>query len=144
MLLLWSGVLLAAIIAAPLASSVARPEGWFLYEAFEPFCHQQPGRSWHLQGYPMAVCARCVGLYTGLLLATLLGVRCGSGAIGIGAALLGASWAVEFTALAIVSDSIRFVTGLVLGFSAGAALPAWEPRAYRHRDGPGPQPAAAS
>lgn len=128
MLLLWSAAMLAAILAAPLAVSAARPEGWFLYQAFEPFCHQQAGRSWHLQGYPMAVCARCVGVYSGLLLAPFLGLRLGARTIAIALALLGASWAAEFTGLAAVSDTIRFVTGLLLGFSAGSVVLAWAPR----------------
>ena len=85
-LLLWSAALLAAIIAAPLAASSGRPEGWFLYQAFAPFCHQQPRRSWQLQGYPLAVCARCVGVYGGLLLAALLGLQLPTKAVGM------ASW----------------------------------------------------
>lgn len=128
MLLLWSAALLAAILAAPLAASAARPEGWFLYQAFEPFCHQQAGRSWHLQGYPLAVCARCFGAYSGLLLATLLVVRLRARTIATALALLGASWAAEFTGLAAVSGKTRFVTGLLLGYSAGSVLLAWAPR----------------
>lgn len=127
-LLLWSAAMLAAILAAPLAASAARPEGWFLYQAFGPFCHQQAGRSWHLQGYPLAVCARCLGVYTGLLLAALLGARFPARTSAIALVLLGASWAAEFTDLAAVSDTIRFVTGLLLGFSAGSVLLAWAPR----------------
>ncbi len=73
-LLLWSTALLAAIVAAPLAASSARPEAWFLYQAFAPFCHQIPQRSWEIQGYPLAVCARCCGVYGGLFLAALLGL----------------------------------------------------------------------
>jgi uncharacterized membrane protein len=122
LLLLWSAALLTAIVAAPLAVSAARPEGWFLYQAFAPFCHQQPQRSWHLQGYPLAVCARCVGVYSGLLLAALLGVRLPARTIAIALVLLGAAWAAEFTGLAAASDRIRFVTGLALGCSAGAVV----------------------
>jgi uncharacterized membrane protein len=143
-LLVWSAALLAAIAAAPVAASAARPESWFLYQAFEPFCHQQVGRSWHVQGYPLAVCARCVGLYTGLLLAALLGVRFRAWTIVFALALLGASWAAESTALVTVTDPIRFGTGLALGFCVGAVLPAWAPPANRDRDGPGPQRVPAS
>jgi uncharacterized membrane protein len=124
-LLLWSAALLAAIIAAPLAASSGRPEGWFLYQAFSPFCHQQPRRSWQLQGYPLAVCARCVGVYGGLLLAALLGLQLPTKAVGMALALLGASWALEFTGLVASSAEIRCVTGLVLGCSAGAVAAAW-------------------
>jgi uncharacterized membrane protein len=132
-------VLLAAIIAAPLATSAARPEGWFLYQAFEPFCHQQGERSWHVQGYPLAVCARCFGLYIGLLLAALLGLRLEVRTIAIALTLVGASWGAEFTALAAVPDPIRFLTGLALGFSTGAVVLAWAAPADGERDGSGAQ-----
>jgi len=128
MLLLWAAALLSAIVAAPLAASTARAEGWFLYQALEPFCHQQPERSWHFRGYPLAVCARCAGAYTGLLLAALLGVHLPARTIVMGVALFGVSWAAEFTGLAAVPNKIRFVTGLVLSFAVGAVLLAWAPR----------------
>ena len=32
---------------------------------FRPLCHQQPGRSFWIAGAPMAVCARCLGVYIG-------------------------------------------------------------------------------
>lgn len=35
-------------------------------------CHQIPERSFHLYGYPFAVCARCTGIYFGFLLGLLL------------------------------------------------------------------------
>ena len=35
---------------------------------FAPICHQTPGRSFHLLGHPLAVCARCTGIYLGFLL----------------------------------------------------------------------------
>lgn len=38
------------------------------YLAFAPFCHQLSDRSFHLLGIQLAVCARCTGIYGGLLL----------------------------------------------------------------------------
>jgi len=35
---------------------------------FSPVCHQAPDRSLHLLGHPLAVCARCTGIYGGFLL----------------------------------------------------------------------------
>ncbi|MDQ3473147.1 MAG: DUF2085 domain-containing protein, partial [Acidobacteriota bacterium] len=43
-----------------------------LYQAFSFVCHQQPERSFFIAGQPLAVCARCTGLYTGFALTTLL------------------------------------------------------------------------
>ena len=34
---------------------------WF----FSPVCHQDPARSFWLFGVPVAVCARCLGIYVG-------------------------------------------------------------------------------
>jgi uncharacterized membrane protein len=128
LLSLWSATLLAAIVAAPLAAASARPEEWFLYQAFAPFCHQQAARSMQLLGHPLAVCARCFGAYVGLLVAALVGLRLPTKAIGMGMALVGASWGLEFIGLAASSSGVRFVTGLVLGCSAGAVALAWAPR----------------
>jgi len=38
-----------------------------------PLCHQKPSRTLFLAGRPMAVCARCTGLYTGGVLGLLAG-----------------------------------------------------------------------
>jgi uncharacterized membrane protein len=128
LLLLWSAAILAAIAVAPLAASAARPEGWFLYEAFRPLCHQDPQRSWHLQGFPWAVCARCLGVYSGLLLAAVFGLRLPAKALAVALGLLGASWVAEFTGLGAPSGGIRFGTGLLLGCGIAAVVLSWAPR----------------
>jgi uncharacterized membrane protein len=127
-LLLWSAAILGAALAAPIAASAARPEGWFLYEVLEPFCHQQPERTWHFQGHPLGVCARCLGVYAGVLLAALAAFRLPPKTITAALALLAAAWLVEFTGLAPVSNGIRWLTGLVLGASVGAVVLAWQPQ----------------
>lgn len=43
-----------------------------LYEGFAVACHQIPGRSYRLLGYPLAVCSRCTGIYVGALLGLLV------------------------------------------------------------------------
>ncbi len=71
-LIMWSMVLVGALffvgllVAAPLAQ--ANGLQWFsfaVYEAFRHVCHQTPERSFYIAGYPLAVCARCTGLYVG-------------------------------------------------------------------------------
>ena len=59
---------LAAIVAAPYLRS--RGSGWaaFLYSCFAPLCHQRPERSFRAFGFPLAVCARCTGIYLGSFL----------------------------------------------------------------------------
>ena len=73
MLLTGSLLLLAFIFGAPLA----RADQHFLisgtlYQAFSYVCHQQPERSLFIAGQPLAVCARCTGLYAGFALTALL------------------------------------------------------------------------
>jgi uncharacterized membrane protein len=65
-------VWLGGIIAAPYLRS--RGSGWaaFLYACFAPICHQRPDRSFQAFGYPLAVCARCSGIYLGAFLGLLV------------------------------------------------------------------------
>ena len=43
-----------------------------LYQGFALVCHQQPERSFHWHGFPLAVCARCTGVYVGIAVGLLL------------------------------------------------------------------------
>jgi uncharacterized membrane protein len=58
---------LAAILLAPYLRSRGSGLASWLYACFAPLCHQIPGRSFRLFGQPLAVCARCFGIYTGFL-----------------------------------------------------------------------------
>jgi uncharacterized membrane protein len=56
----------ALVFAAPLAEAAGhRALSWSLYRAFAPLCHQIAERSFYVAGYPLAVCARCGGVYAG-------------------------------------------------------------------------------
>ncbi|MEP7340549.1 MAG: DUF2085 domain-containing protein [Acidobacteriota bacterium] len=65
-LLLVSFVWLAAIFAAPALMADGHPL-WALiiYRGLSGICHQIPDRSFHLHGFPLAVCSRCTGIYIG-------------------------------------------------------------------------------
>jgi uncharacterized membrane protein len=39
---------------------------------FSPICHQIPERSFFINGHPLAVCARCTGIYAGFFLGLLI------------------------------------------------------------------------
>ena len=66
-------LLLALIFAAPSALSHRHPLiGSAIYQIFRPFCHQIPARSFYFEGHPLAVCARCSGLYIGFAVGALL------------------------------------------------------------------------
>ncbi len=59
-------VWLAAIFLAPwLAGRGASGPARFIYAVFAPLCHQIPGRCFVLNGHPLAVCGRCLGIYGG-------------------------------------------------------------------------------
>lgn len=59
--------LVALILAAPLMLAHGHElAGQAVYQAFSRACHQLPERSFYLAGHPLAVCARCTGLYAGL------------------------------------------------------------------------------
>jgi uncharacterized membrane protein len=75
---LWGAVVLVAcafvglIACAPLALAEGRAgAAAVLYQAFGAICHQLPGRSFFLAGHPLAVCARCFGVYAGFALGAL-------------------------------------------------------------------------
>lgn len=40
--------------------------------AFDKLCHQDPQRSFFISGVPMAVCSRCIGIYSAFAAAWLL------------------------------------------------------------------------
>lgn len=42
-----------------------------IYQIFSPLCHQMETRSFSLFGFPLAVCARCTGIYIGFLAGVL-------------------------------------------------------------------------
>ena len=54
------------IVIAPVALAHGHDSTAFvIYKSFEKFCHQIPERSFYVDGHPMAVCARCTGIYFG-------------------------------------------------------------------------------
>ncbi|MGC2235548.1 MAG: DUF2085 domain-containing protein [Pyrinomonadaceae bacterium] len=58
-----------AILLAPVAEAVgltyiSAP----IYKFFSFLCHQIPSRSFHIENHAFAVCTRCFGVYSGLLL----------------------------------------------------------------------------
>jgi uncharacterized membrane protein len=72
LILAGSLVWVVAIFLAPYLKSRNSPVGALIYALFAPVCHQIPGRSFSLVGHPLAVCARCLGIYLCFLLGTLL------------------------------------------------------------------------
>src|SRR6266850_4461634 len=61
-----SGFIIALIVGAPLlAASGYNGAAVPIYRGFSRVCHQLSERSFFVEGHPLAVCARCWGLYLG-------------------------------------------------------------------------------
>lgn len=56
-------ILLAPLAEANNLTNISAP----IYKFFSYICHQMPSRSFHLEDHSFAVCARCFGVYAGLL-----------------------------------------------------------------------------
>jgi len=68
-----AGFWLFLIMLPPLLVSLSiERSSLFLYFVFSPLCHQIAERSFFLRGYPLPVCSRCFGVYSGLLLGILI------------------------------------------------------------------------
>lgn len=66
LLVLMLGVLLC--VTALGGGLFGQSEPWFLqwqHKAFAGLCHQNPRRSFWINSTPMAVCSRCLGIYSG-------------------------------------------------------------------------------
>ena len=132
--LAWAGVvacglfLLALIYGAPLASSRgSNLTAAAMYGVFNLFCHQLPERSFHLAGHPLAVCARCLGIYAGFAAAALLFPLVHSlelakapARVWLVAALapLALDFSLDFLGIRQNTHYSRLATGLLLGATA--------------------------
>ncbi len=62
---------IALIFLAPFLRSVDSPWQILVYAIFSPTCHQIDSRCLLFFGSPLAVCARCLGIYLGILFGAL-------------------------------------------------------------------------
>ena len=123
-------MLVGLIVAAPLAEAHQHElTAQAIYQAFSRVCHQIPERAFHVAGHPLAVCARCTGLYIGLAVGILLFPLIGSLRstetparhwLLIAAAPLAFDFLLGFLSIWPNTHLSRFVTGALLG--AVAAL----------------------
>jgi uncharacterized membrane protein len=101
----------AGIVLAPWLEHHGAAAGSWLRLAFSPTCHQKPERCLDLGDGPLAVCARCAGLYAGgllgLLAALLPGVRC------------------RPTLTTLVAASAPTVLDFVAGLAGLPSFPSW-------------------
>jgi uncharacterized membrane protein len=69
--ILWCALVVLAPALAAWEMAPAGPSSIF-YRLFDPICHQLDTRSFHLFGFPFAVCSRCTSIYFAFLAGTLL------------------------------------------------------------------------
>lgn len=89
-----------------------QPTSWYLqwqHRLFSNLCHQIPERSFWIAGQPMAVCSRCLGIYSGFALGWLL--------LPIGLITEFAnSWPMKKIAVAALLLNFVDIVGNILGF----------------------------
>jgi len=115
----------AGIVVAPLLEARGHAAGSWLRWAYGPLCHQLAGRSVELAGEPLAVCARCTGLYFGGLLGLVGAVLAGWGVRSPGPRRIWLLWALLPTALDAVLKILGNVPRMGVALPAGLALGAF-------------------
>ena len=127
----WNAWALAplALVAAVLAAPYFLTHGFFiiafaLHRGFALICHQRPERSFWIFGAPVAVCARCLGIYLGAAIGLLLRT---SRRVAMNILIAAAS----MNALDVVTElaglhgnwmAVRFVLGIALGAAFGLLI----------------------
>jgi uncharacterized membrane protein len=100
------------------------PVAFPLHRGFALVCHQRPERSFWIFGAPVAVCARCLGIYLGAAIGLLLQTsrRLTLQLLTIAAALNLLDVATEFAGLHGNWLVVRFALGLALGSTIGLLI----------------------
>ncbi len=115
----------AFIVGAPLAVANGHPLiAGTIYQTFSHLCHQLPERSFFMDGHPLAVCARCTGIYAGFAIAVVLYPLMRSLRqtetpqrkwLFLAAAPLAIDFFFEFSGIGHNTHSSRLLTGALLG-----------------------------
>ena len=114
--------LTAATGGAPVVSAAAERIG-------AAVCHQLPARTLRLGGVPLAVCARCTGIYTGFALAVLLAgvvamrpLRRARAAWLVALAPMLLDVALDISGIRAATLASRLFSGVFFGVGAGLLL----------------------
>ncbi len=116
--------LLTALAASVcLAATGAGPAHWTVVQIlFHALCHQIPERSLWIAGAPMAVCARCAGIYFGALAALVSRAKWRRDGLLAAGLLVALDMASEAVGLRPAIAVLRVATGFGLGWFAAPAL----------------------
>lgn len=115
-----TGVLLgAALWCFALAAAPLFHAGW-IYQFFSLICHQQPDRTWHIAGEPVAACIRCASVYLGFFAGLLLLHAPNARWLKIAIAITAAEW---LAARFVVDEAVlRALAGILLGSAAAPVV----------------------
>ncbi len=111
-------------LAPPLLAAGHPLAAMLLRSFFSRLCHQNPARSFTVEGSPVAVCVRCLGIYCGVALAAFLQFRRVFARRLMAVGLL-------LNLLDVAAETLhwqgdlplpRFLLGVLLGVGAGAVL----------------------
>jgi uncharacterized membrane protein len=111
-------------LAAPLLAHSHPLFALLIRSFFARLCHQDPARSFMVEGSPVAVCVRCLGIYCGAALASLVGMGKAPARRLLAIAML-------LNLLDVATATLhwhgslplpRFLLGVLLGVGAGAVL----------------------
>ena len=126
----------AAVLAVPYFLSHGLIIAIPLNRAFALVCHQRPDRSFWLLGFPVAVCARCLGIYLGAALGLLLHTsrHLALRLLLAATALNALDAATELAGLHGNWMGLRFVLGMILGAAAALLISSSMPAGRSHFD----------
>jgi uncharacterized membrane protein len=114
-----------APLAAPLLAASHPLAALLIRNFFSRLCHQDPSRSFFLDGSAVAVCVRCLGIYWGAAVGMVVRLRRPrwllAGALVVNLADV-ASGAMHWHGNL---PFFRFIFGLMLGLGVGAVLSLW-------------------
>jgi uncharacterized membrane protein len=113
-----------APLAAPLLAATHPVAALLIRSFFSRLCHQNPARSFMVDGSPVAVCVRCLGIYLGTAMGALLRLRKSpaTGLLAVALLLNLLDVAVQMLHWHGNLPYGRFGLGLLLGVGAGAVL----------------------
>ncbi len=115
-------VLALAPLAAPLLAAGHPVSALLIRSFFSRLCHQDPSRSFLLEGSPVAVCVRCLGIYWGIAVGGVLRLGKVPRLLGIAMLLNGVDVGTGMLHWHGNLPLVRFLLGLLLGMGAGAVL----------------------
>ena len=111
-------LLTGAVVVTLLAGLASLLDSAWVYLLFQAVCHQQTERALWFAGGPMAVCARCFGIYAGAVLALLAKLPVRRRALAAASLLLAADVASEWLGLRPPWAMGRLLVGLLAGATA--------------------------